>query len=69
MPRAVSLEGCCSDESHVIQTALAGDAFAATFMKLMLIGPLGALHLRQAAAVPAAVVDDLVLQRWGGAER
>eukprot|EP00959_Pyramimonas_sp_CCMP1952_P257397 5377745-Pyramimonas_sp.AAC.1 len=33
MPRVVCLEGCCSDELMAMQTVLAADAFATTFMK------------------------------------
>eukprot|EP00959_Pyramimonas_sp_CCMP1952_P368302 7714891-Pyramimonas_sp.AAC.1 len=52
-----------------MQTVLAGDAFAAAFMKVMLLEPLGAMRIACPAVPPAVVVDDVVLQRWGGAER
>eukprot|EP00959_Pyramimonas_sp_CCMP1952_P138828 2905853-Pyramimonas_sp.AAC.1 len=44
----------------VMQAVLAGDAFAATFMEVMPLAPLGAMRI----ACPSAV-----LQRRGGAER
>eukprot|EP00959_Pyramimonas_sp_CCMP1952_P344796 7221060-Pyramimonas_sp.AAC.1 len=59
MPRAVCLEGCCSDELEVMQTVLAGDAFATTLMKVMLLAPLDTMVIARRAVVPAVVVDDL----------
>eukprot|EP00959_Pyramimonas_sp_CCMP1952_P021895 460769-Pyramimonas_sp.AAC.1 len=69
LPRVISLESYCSDELVVAQTVLAGDAFATTFMKVMLLTPLDEMKAACPAVVPAVVVDDVVLQRWGGLKR
>eukprot|EP00959_Pyramimonas_sp_CCMP1952_P303005 6340035-Pyramimonas_sp.AAC.1 len=51
---------------EVLQKFLVGDAFANGFMMLMLLLPLDDMVARFGAVSPAIVVDDLVLQRWGG---
>eukprot|EP00959_Pyramimonas_sp_CCMP1952_P471615 9498694-Pyramimonas_sp.AAC.1 len=48
---------------------LAGDAFATGFMKLMPLQPLDQMVAQFGAITPSIVVDDLVLQRWGGTKR
>eukprot|EP00959_Pyramimonas_sp_CCMP1952_P343317 7191304-Pyramimonas_sp.AAC.2 len=40
LPRGVCLEACCSGELSVLQTVLAGDAFAAAYVKVMPPAPL-----------------------------
>eukprot|EP00959_Pyramimonas_sp_CCMP1952_P448307 9387237-Pyramimonas_sp.AAC.1 len=63
------MQGLCSEQLSVEQTILPGCLYATCLLQLMLIGPLDEVR-REHPTVPLAVcVDDLSLQRSGGARR
>ena len=63
------MDGAVSDLIFVHQTVLAGDSFAATFMKIQLLESVDrAVKVCRAASL-ATAVDDLALQRHGGEKR